>query len=76
MLKLSKDKTKLKRRIPFHIEAVDKNEMDKSMIYCERFPEEMTHDHLAQIFRKAGLIKHVSIPKFKHSKHSKCFAFI
>jgi len=76
MLKLSKDKMKLKRRVPFTLEAVDQKEVDKCMTYCENFPEELNHDKLAQIFRRAGHIKHVSIPKFKNSKHTKGFAFI
>ena len=47
MLKLSKDKTKLKRRLPFILDLVDQKEVDKSMIYTENFPEELNHDKLA-----------------------------
>lgn len=46
------------------------------MIYVERFPEEITHEELALIFRRVGHIKHVSMPKFKNSKLPKGFAFI
>lgn len=46
------------------------------MIYVENFPAGLSHDQLAQIFRRAGQIKHVSIPKYKESKTSKGFAFI
>ena len=63
MLKLSRDKTKLKRRVPFKPDALNQSEVDKNMVYCENFPEELSHEQLAQIFRRAGHIKHVSIPK-------------
>lgn len=76
MIKLSKDKTKLKRRIPFKYQAVDLKEFDKCMIYIENFPENITHDQLAQIFKRAGHIKHVSMPKYSGSDKSKGFAFI
>ena len=46
------------------------------MIYVENFPENLSHEHLALIFSRAGKMKHVSIPKYKHSKQSKGFAFI
>ena len=38
MLKLSKDKTKVKRRIPFKPESIDQKELDKCMVYVEKFP--------------------------------------
>ena len=76
MLKLSKDLTKVKRRIPFRIDASSSGQQDKQMIYVENFPENLSHEHLALIFSRAGKIKHVSIPKYKHSKQSKGFAFI
>ena len=76
MLKLSNDKTKLKRRIPFRRDALNQKECDKAMIYVEKFPEELNHEQLASIFKRAGHIKHVSIPKYTNSKQSKGFAFI
>lgn len=76
MLKLSHDKTKLKRRIPFKKTEINRGLMDQCMVYLERFPEECTHEHLATIFRRAGHVKHVSIPKYAESKVNKGFAFI
>ena len=46
------------------------------MVYVENFPDYINHDQLASIFRKAGNIKHVSIPKYKATKAVKGFAFI
>ena len=43
MLKLSKEKGKFKRRIPFTLDKIDTTQMNKCMIYVERFPEEMEH---------------------------------
>lgn len=43
MLKLSKDKTKIKRRIPFNKDQIDIENMNKCMIYAENFPEHLTH---------------------------------
>jgi len=76
MLKLSKDRLKVKRRIPFRINQVDLKQMDESTIYVERFPSNVNHEHLSIIFRRAGKIRHVSLPKFKNSGNHKGFAFI
>lgn len=46
------------------------------MIYVERYPEELNHDQLASIFKRAGSIKHVSMPRYKESRTTKGFAFI
>lgn len=43
MLKLSKDKTKVKRRIPFKIENVSQKEIDERMIYVEKYPISLSH---------------------------------
>lgn len=43
MLKISKEKGKFKRRIPFSLEKIDTNQMNRCMIYLERFPEELDH---------------------------------
>ena len=77
MLKISKDKLKVKRRVPFRKETVQNpEEVDQSMVYVERYPEELSHEQLASIFQRAGKIKHVSMPKYKDSKQPKGFAFI
>ena len=46
------------------------------MIYVENFPEYINHEQLASIFKRAGHIKHVSIPKYQNTKSGKGFAFI
>ena len=76
MLKLSKDKGKFKRRIPFNLNKLDLSHMTKCMIYVENFPGDLQHQQLATIFSRAGKIRHISIPKFKNSKMPKGFAFI
>ena len=76
MLKLSKDKTKVKRRIPFKVDNINKELMDDSMVYLEKFPIEVGHQQLAEIFSRAGKVRHVSLPKFKNSGEHKGFAFI
>ncbi len=44
MLKLSKDNTKLKRRVPFKLDSVDQKDLDLRMIYVENFPEYINHE--------------------------------
>lgn len=44
MLKLSKCKTKLKRRIPFSLKTVDLQSMHDATIYVENFPKEVTSE--------------------------------
>lgn len=76
MVKISKDGMKVKRRIPFRINQVNTKEMDNCMIYVENFPENLDHEDLTKIFKRAGKIRHVSLPRFKNSKAIKGFAFI
>ncbi len=47
MLKLSKCKTKLKRRIPFKIQNVNKANMDECTVYVENFPLHLNHEQLS-----------------------------
>ena len=76
MLKLSKDETRVKRRIPFSAKDVNTIEIDEASIYVENFPEHLTHRELAKIFVRAGPIRNVSMPKYKETFTSKGFAFI
>ena len=76
MLKLSKCKTKLKRRIPFSKSSVPIDEMDKCTIYVENFPNQLIHAELAKIFSRAGKICGIRLPKFKADRVSKGFCFI
>lgn len=77
MLKLSKCKLRLKRRIPFKKANVNQQKIDACTVYVENFPHHLTLDELSQIFKRAGNIQHVSIPKFKgQSIENKGFAFV
>ncbi|RZF34000.1 hypothetical protein LSTR_LSTR016641, partial [Laodelphax striatellus] len=42
----------------------------------ENIPAKADHDFLTEIFSGYGEIDYVSIPRFKHSKMNKGFAFI
>jgi len=55
----------LKRRIPFDISKIDCQAMDASTVYIENFPKEMTNQDMAKVFKRAGTIRHVSMPTFK-----------
>jgi RNA recognition motif-containing protein len=46
------------------------------MIYVENFPDTIDHEQLARIFKRAGKVRHISVPKYKESKKPKGFAFI
>lgn len=76
MLKISKDGLKVKRRIPFEAGAVDKKAIDACTIYVENFPSHLTHREFAKLFARAGLIRNVTMPKFKNNFTSKGFAFV
>ena len=76
MLKISKDGLKVKRRIPFDVAAIDKKQIDACTIYIENFPVHLTHKELAKLFARAGMIRNVTMPKFKDNFTSKGFAFI
>jgi len=63
MLKLSKCRTKLKRRILFNPADVDTNAMDLATIYVESFPKEITSENLVSIFKRAGKIRFIKLPR-------------
>jgi len=67
MLKLSKCRTKLKRRIPFNLADIDLKALDLATIYVESFPKEVTLDHMTEIFRRAGVIRYIKLPKLPDS---------
>lgn len=50
--------------------------MDESMIYVERVPSNVNHENLCNIFKRAGKVRHISLPKYKNSGKHKGFAFI
>jgi len=63
MLKLSKCKTKLKRRIPFVLQKIDQTQMDACTIHIEGFPKEMTPESMVKVFSRAGVVRHIKLPK-------------
>ena len=73
LIKLHKDKSKVRRRIAFNAYS---HSNDKRMVYVENFPEKTTHEVLAQIFSKIGEVLLVSIPKYAETHAPKGFAFI
>lgn len=75
MLKLSKCKSLLKRRIPFKSKSVDKAAMEASTVYVEELPKDVSQVDLAKVFKQVGTIRHVSLPRFK-DKQLKGFGFI
>jgi La domain./RNA recognition motif. len=78
LLKLNKDKTKVRRKIPFTQETLIKHqeEMDRRTVYVEDIPEDTNHEAIAHVFSKCGKILHVSLPKYSESKTLKGFGFI
>lgn len=75
MLKLSKCKTKLKRRIPFNEHNIDKELMDTSTVYVENFPPKMDHLAMAKLFQRAGTIRNITLPTYV-DKQLKGFCFV
>lgn len=72
ILKLNKDKTMVRRKVKFNEEINN----DNKIIYVENFPENTSHEILANIFSKIGPISYISIPKYSETKAPKGFAFI
>jgi hypothetical protein len=79
ILKLNKNGTLVKRRIPFNWKIVNseayKNQVNRRMIYVENLPNFTSHNMLADIFSQYGRILHISLPRHK-TKAVKGFAFI
>nr|CAI5841366.1 unnamed protein product [Callosobruchus analis] len=71
-LELSEDREKVKRKTEVH---QNKN-VDCCTIYVENIKADATHESLSQIFSEFGKVVYVSIPKYKHNKANKGFAFI
>ncbi|CAG9763148.1 unnamed protein product [Ceutorhynchus assimilis] len=72
LIGLSEDGKKLHRKIPISI----KENVDLCTIYVEHIRTDATHESLIQIFSDFGKVVYVSIPKYKHNKNNKGFAFI
>eukprot|EP01017_Pseudomicrothorax_dubius_P030844 TRINITY_DN3877_c0_g2_i3.p1 TRINITY_DN3877_c0_g2~~TRINITY_DN3877_c0_g2_i3.p1 ORF type:complete len:358 (+),score=96.92 TRINITY_DN3877_c0_g2_i3:55-1128(+) len=76
VLKLNREKTKVRRAIEFKKDSELENSINQRTIYVEDFPSNVTHEDLARIFSKVGTILNLSLPKFSDSKQPKGFAFI
>lgn len=72
LLKLSDDKLKVSRVTPVQ----EKENEDECTIYVERLPDDTGHEWLKEIFSTFGAVDYVSLPKYKHNKRHKGFAFI
>lgn len=72
VIRVSEDGTKVKRN-----KAIKVNEnVDLCTIYVENIKADSDHESLSQIFSDFGNVVYVSIPKYKHNKANKGFAFI
>lgn len=72
IIELSEDGQKISRKKPIKI----KENVDACTIYLENIKADATHETLSQIFSDFGTVVYVSIPKYKHNKANKGFAFI
>lgn len=75
MLKLSKCKTKLKRRIPFNPLKINSNLINECTIHIESFPKEMTAENMVKVFSRAGSVRHIKLPRLPDGQ-LKGFCFI
>lgn len=72
LLELSEDKTKVRRKTCIKL----KENVDNCTLYVERIKVDATHEWLASIFSEFGTVTYVAIPKYKHNKVNKGFAFV
>lgn len=71
-MSLSEDKLKVCRNTPL----IEKENEDECTIYVERLPDDTQLDWLKNIFSSFGIIDYISLPRYKHTKRLKGFAFI
>lgn len=69
---VSEDGLKVHRKVPVKV----KENVDFCTIYVENIKADANHESLSQIFSDFGNVVYVSIPKYKHNKANKGFAFI
>ncbi|XP_066148052.1 la-related protein 7 [Euwallacea fornicatus] len=74
LIGVNKEEAKIFRKVPF------KGEMDldveRRTVYVENIKADATHESLSQLFSDFGKVIYVSIPKYKHNRANKGFAFI
>lgn len=72
LLALNEDKTKVFRKTA----PREKQNVDDCTIYVERIKPDATHEWLSSVFSKFGKVSYVSLPRYKHNRLIKGFAFI
>lgn len=72
LLALNEDKTKVFRKTA----PKEKQNVDDCTIYVERIKPDATHEWLSSVFSKFGKVAYVSLPRYKHNRLIKGFAFI
>lgn len=72
IIELSEDKEKVCRKKPL----VVKDNVEECTIYVENIKADADHEWLSHLFSDFGNVVYVSIPKYKHTKGNKGFAFI
>lgn len=72
VLTLSEDSLRVSRVNPVCV----KENIDKCTIYVENIKSDTTHDWLQDLFSDFGKVDYISIPKYKHNRVNKGFAFV
>lgn len=72
LIELSDDNTKIRRKKP----VVVKDNVDECTIYVENIKADADHEWLRHFFSDFGNVVYVSIPKYRHRKGNKGFAFV
>lgn len=72
LLEISEDKTKIKRKKPLNV----KENIEECTIYVEHIKSDTSHEWVSSVFSEFGKVQYVSLPKYKHNKLNKGFAFI
>ncbi|XP_076249186.1 la related protein 7 [Calliopsis andreniformis] len=72
ILSLSEDGTKVCRTTPVE----PKKNADDCTIYVQNLPPDADHEILSSLFSQYGPVVYVSVPRYKHNRKIKGFAFI
>ncbi|XP_066256466.1 la-related protein 7 [Euwallacea similis] len=74
LIGVNKEGAKIFRKVPFKGEM--EWDVERRTIYVENIKADATHESLSQLFSDFGKVIYVSIPKYKHNRANKGFAFI
>lgn len=72
LIELSDDREKVKRKLPIKLNQ----NVDNCTVYVENIKADADHEWVSQFFLEFGNVVYVSIPKYKHNKTNKGFAFV